>query len=351
MSVTVSNFGKLSTGAQAKLYHIENAGGSYADVTDFGAILVRLCVPDKDGVLRDVVLGYDDLSQYEVNGCFFGATIGRNGNRIGKARFCIDGKEYKLFPNEFENNLHSQPDGFEKKLWIGSPVDGKNAVRFSRLSPDGESGFPGNLEISVTYELTDSGELCLTYEGISDQATVVNCTNHTYFNLNGEGEPSTADTLLTLHADYFTPVPDSASIPTGELRAVAGTPMDFREPKPIGKEADADYDQLQFTGGYDHNYVVNGYEKGKVQEIACACSEKSGIAMTVLTDCPCVQFYGGNFIVSEHGKNGHTYIKRNGFCLETQVEPNAVNEPAFHSPVIAAGEKYLSRTIYRFTVV
>ena len=351
MGVTKSLFGNLSTGEPVTLYHIENASGDYADVIDYGAILVRLAVPDKDGKCTDVVLGYDDAKQYEVNSCFFGAVIGRNGNRIADARFTIDGRTYTLAANENANNLHSGPNGFEKKFWDGEVVEGRNAVRFSRVSPDGENGFPGEFKVSVTYELTEDHAISLTYEGVSDQATVANLTNHSYFNLDGEGSGEILDHLLMIHAGAFNAVADSASIPTGELRDVEGTPMDFRQPKKIGLEIGADYEQLCFTGGYDHNFILDGYQKGTVREIASACSEKSGIAMTVLSDQPCVQFYAGNFIKDQTGKNGHTYTKRSGFCLETQVEPNAVNEPSFHSPVIAAGEKYRSCTIYRFTVI
>ena len=351
MSVVISQFGSLASGETINMYHMENADGAYADVIDFGAILVRLGMPDKDGKIRDLVLGYEDLSQYEVNPCFFGATIGRNGNRIGGAKFSLDGQEYHLSVNENENNLHSGPNGFEKKKWKADICEGKNAVTFSRVSPDGENGFPGEFSVSVTYELTDENSLSLTYKGKSDQKTIANLTNHSYFNLDGEGSGTILDEILVLHAECFTPVPDSASIPTGELRPVKGTPMDFRQPKAIGRDIEADYDQLSFTGGYDHNFVCDGYEKGKLREIAAACSEKSGIAMTVLSDCPCVQFYAGNFIVSEKGKNNHIYTKRSGFCLETQVEPNAVNVPSFHSPVIEAGEEYQSQTIYRFTII
>ncbi len=351
MGVSKSFFGNLSTGEAVNLYHMENASGAYADVMDYGAILVRLGVPDKNGEIKDIVLGYDDLKEYEVNSCFFGSTIGPNGNRIAGAKFTIDGTVYSLAANENDNNLHSGPNGFEKKLWTGEVLDGKNAVCFSRISPDGENGFPGEFKVCVTYELSEDNELILTYEGVSDKATVANLTNHTYFNLEGEGSGEVLDQLIMIHAQAFSAIPDSAAIPTGENRPVEGTPLDLRQPKKIGLEINSDYDQLVFTGGYDHNFICDSYEKGVVREIASACSEKTGIAMTVLTDLPCVQFYAGNFIKQENGKNGHIYKKRHGFCLETQVEPNAVNEPSFHSPVIAAGEKYFTRTIYRFTVI
>ena len=298
--VTQRTFGTLPSGEEVQIYHLENKSGAFAEVLQFGAILVKLCVPDRDGRLTDVVLGYDDLAGYEVNGCFFGATIGRSGNRIAQSRFTLDGKEIVLTPNEGANNLHSGPDGFEKKMWTASEIsEDKNAVTFSRISPDGENGFPGEFNVSVTYEMTEENELRIVYGGVCDQTTIANMTNHSYFNLAGEGSGSAMDQYLTIHAEQYTPVGEG-SIPLGENAAVEGTPMDFQ--------------------------------------------------MNVLTDCPCVQFYAANFVDQEHGKNGHVYNKREAFCLETQVEPNAVNVENFHSPILEAGERYYSETIYRFSV-
>ena len=348
MGVTVRKFGELTTGEEIQLYHLENNSGAYAEVMDYGAILVKVCVPDKNGVLTDVVLGYDDVQQYEVNGCYFGAIIGRSGNRIGGAKFSIYGREYQLAKNENDNNLHSGPNGFEKKIWNVKNVDQeKQSVTFSRISPDGENGFPGEFQVSVTYEFTEDNTIRIHYAGISDQATVANMTNHSYFNLAGEGSGKILDTYLTIHSKEFNPV-DEHSIPTGEYAAVAGTPMDFNKSKKIGQDIEADFQQLKYTGGYDHNYVTDNYAKGSRRVIAEAYCEKSGITMDVISDCPCVQFYAGNFVIDEKGKNGHTYNKREGFCLETQVEPNAVNEEAFHSPILEAGEKYQSFPAYHF---
>lgn len=347
--VTERIFGNLPSGEEAHIYHIENVAGAYIEVSQYGAILVKVCVPDKDGRLTDVVLGYDDLESYFVNGCFFGACIGRSGNRIADSRFMLDGAEIKLTPNEGKNNLHSGPDGFEKKLWNASAVEGKNAVTFSRISPDGENGYPGEFEVSVTYELTEENAVRIVYSGVSDKTTIANMTNHSYFNLNGEGSGTAMDQYLTIHAQEYTPVRED-SIPLGENASVEGTPMDFRTAKQIGRDIEADFEQLKFTGGFDHNYVTDGYNKASIREIASAWSEKSGIQMDVLTDCPCVQFYAANFVEDEHGKNGHVYNKREAFCLETQVEPNAVNVENFHSPVLEAGEKYYSETVYRFSV-
>lgn len=348
--VTQRTFGTLPSGEEVQIYHLENKSGAFAEVLQFGAILVKLCVPDRDGRLTDVVLGYDDLAGYEVNGCFFGATIGRSGNRIAQSRFTLDGKEIVLTPNEGANNLHSGPDGFEKKMWTASEIsEDKNAVTFSRISPDGENGFPGEFNVSVTYEMTEENELRIVYGGVCDQTTIANMTNHSYFNLAGEGSGSAMDQYLTIHAEQYTTVGEG-SIPLGENAAVEGTPMDFRKAHKIGDEIEADFEQLRITGGYDHNYVTDGYNKASIREIAEAWSEKTGIQMNVLTDCPCVQFYAANFVDQEHGKNGHVYNKREAFCLETQVEPNAVNVENFHSPILEAGERYYSETIYRFSV-
>ena len=348
--VTQRTFGTLPSGEEVQIYHLENKSGAFAEVLQFGAILVKLCVPDRDGRLTDVVLGYDDLAGYEVNGCFFGATIGRSGNRIAQSRFTLDGKEIVLTPNEGANNLHSGPDGFEKKMWTASEIsEDKNAVTFSRISPDGENGFPGEFDVSVTYEMTEENELRIVYGGVCDQTTIANMTNHSYFNLAGEGSGSAMDQYVTIHAEQYTPVGEG-SIPLGENAAVEGTPMDFRKAHKIGDEIEADFEQLRITGGYDHNYVTDGYNKASIREIAEAWSEKTGIQMDVLTDCPCVQFYTANFVDQEHGKNGHVYNKREAFCLETQVEPNAVNVENFHSPILEAGERYYSETIYRFSV-
>ena len=348
--VTQRTFGTLPSGEEVQIYHLENKSGAFAEVLQFGAILVKLCVPDRDGRLTDVVLGYDDLAGYEVNGCFFGATIGRSGNRIAQSRFTLDGKEIVLTPNEGANNLHSGPDGFEKKMWTASEIsEDKNAVTFSRISPDGENGFPGEFNVSVTYEMTEENELRIVYGGVCDQTTIANMTNHSYFNLAGEGSGSAMDQYLTIHAEQYTPVGEG-SIPLGENSAVEGTPMDFRKAHKIGDEIEADFEQLRITGGYDHNYVTDGYNKASIREIAEAWSEKTGIQMNVLTDCPCVQFYAANFVDQEHGKNGHVYNKREAFCLETQVEPNAVNVENFHSPILEAGERYYSETIYRFSL-
>jgi len=343
-------FGTLPTGEEAKIFHLENRSGAYAEVLQYGAIVVKICVPDREGRLTDVVLGYDDILQYTKNGCFFGACIGRSGNRIADACFELEGRKVTLAKNEGENNLHSGPEGFEKKLWEVKNIDADdNSVTFGRISPDGENGFPGEFDVSVTYEFTEDNALRIVYTGVSDKTTVANMTNHSYFNLSGEGSGDVLDQYLTIHAGEYTPV-GAGSIPIGENVSVEGTPMDFRAEKTIGREIEADFEQLKLTGGYDHNYVTDGYNRAEIREIACARSEKTGICLETLTDCPCVQFYAGNFVENEKGKNGHIYNKRDGFCLETQVEPNAVNVERFHSPILEKGERYYSETVYRFSV-
>ena len=345
MSVTKKSFGKTKDGREVTMYSIGNDKGARADIIDYGAILVNLMIPDDKGEVKDIVLGYDNISDYEVNDCFFGATVGPNANRIAGFKFSIDGTEYRLADNDGGNNLHSDFDlGFHKKMWTAEVKD--NAVRFSCKKPDMEMGFPGNMEASVTYSLSDDNELKLEYEGISDKATVFNMTNHTYFALGGQDDlvNNEYDTELTLKASKFTYIVPGA-IPTGELKDVEGTPMDFRAPKKIGKEIDSDWEQMTMVGGYDHNYVIDGYD-GSLRKVATASF--GGRTMEVYTDLPGIQFYSGNSIKPQTGKNGVKYERRSAFCLETQYFPNSVNEPSFESPVKAAGEKYHTVTIYKF---
>lgn len=346
MAVEKTVFGFTKDGKEVHKYFIANESGASIEVLDFGAILYSVCVPDKEGLLRDVVLGFDRVEDYETSGTFFGATVGRSGNRIANASFSMNGVVYQMEKNENENNLHSGSNGFERRMWEVSEAENDH-ITFALISPDGDQGFPGEFKVSVTYTLTEENEVKIHYEGSCDQDTVANMTNHSYFNLGGHDSGSMLGQLLWLNADAFTPVIDTKSIPTGEIAPVAGTPMDFTTEKAIGKDIDADYDQLNFTGGYDHNFVLN-QQDGSVRLVAKAKSEESGIGMEVYTDAPGVQFYAGNFLAGEIGKEGVKYEKRNGFCLETQYYPNSVNEPSFPSPVLKKGEKYDTTTIYRF---
>ena len=343
MSVTISQFGKTNIGKDIKLYTIRNSKGAEAAVTNLGACLVNLIVPDKDGEFADVILGFETGEEYLVNGSFFGATVGRSANRIADAKFEIDGKEYKLAVNDNDNNLHSDfHRGMHKVLWDAET--GEDNVKFSYHSPDMENGFPGNFDISVTYTLTEDNEVKISYEGVSDKKTLINMTNHTYFNLSGHDSGSIENTKLMIKASHYTPVVAGA-IPTGEIAPVKGTVMDFTTAKKIGKDIDAAFEQLLLVKGYDHNYAVDDYN-GSMQLIATA--EAGGRRMEVYSDLPGIQFYAGNCIAPQQGKDKATYTERTGFCLETQYFPNSVNDPAFIHPIFDAGTKYETTTIYKF---
>ena len=343
-------FGTLADGTEVSVYSFTNKNNVTMEVTDFGATWLNMLVPDRDGVVRDVVLGYDTPQDYIANTCYFGAVIGRSGNRIANAAFTINGTEYKLAANENENNLHSGPNGYQVRVWDVKAVDEeKNSITFGLLSPDGDQGFPGNFQVTVTYTLTEENELILHYEGTADADTVANMTHHAYFNLGGHDSGSVLDQELMICAENYTPVHDPKSIPTGEVAPVAGTPMDFTAAKKIGKDIGAEFQQLQYAGGFDHNYVLSA-DKGTRKEMAEAYCEKTGIVMEAYTDCCAMQFYAGNFITEMKGKGGAVYNKRHGFCLESQHCPNAINQEGFVSPLLRAGEKYDSVTSYKFSV-
>ena len=343
MSVTTQQFGNTELGKDIKLYTIKNKKGLEASVTNLGACLVGLIVPNDKGEYKDIVLGYDLGEAYLVNGSFFGATVGRVANRTANAQFEIDGTKYNLVVNDNENNLHTDfGKGMHKVMWDAQIGD--NFVKFSYHSPDMENGLPGNFDVSVTYTLTDDNELKISYYGVPDKKTFINMTNHSYFNLSGHQSGNIEDTKLTIFASHYTPVVAGA-IPTGEIAPVAGTVMDFTAEKEIGKEIKADFEQLLLVQGYDHNYVVDGYD-GKQRLIAVA--RKDGRTMKVFSDLPGVQFYAGNCIAVQEGKGGVTYGPRTGFCLETQYYPNCANEKNFERPIIDAGKAYETTTIYQF---
>lgn len=345
MSLTKRSFGRTKNGKEATLYILENSKGMRAEVTDFGAVLVNLYVPDENGRPADLVLGFENVSGYEKNGSCFGATIGPNANRIAGAKFTIDGVEYKLDVNDGPNNLHSHlENGYHKKLW--DVVEGSDSVTFTVRDTDGYMGFPGNKELSLTYTLDEENGLTLRYHGKSDKKTVLNPTNHSYFNLDGAGSGDIESHVMQINASYYTPVVAGA-IPTGELAPVAGTPMDFTNPKPVGRDIRADFEQLKLTQGYDHNWAVDGWD-GTLRLIATVSSEKSGRRMEVYSTLPGVQFYAGNCIGEEMGKNGVLYGKRSGLCLETQYFPNSVNTPNFPSCVFGGEREYDAVTVYRF---
>lgn len=344
MSVSTKQFGVTKDGKNVTLYTITNKNGMSLSAIDYGANVVNLFVPDKNGKLDDIVLGYDDVAGYEVNGCFFGAMIGRHGNRIGQARFTLNGKEYELEKNDGENNLHGGTPGYHKVMYQASVAD--NSVTFSRVSPHMEQGYPGTLNVSVTYMLTDDNEWKLMYKADSDMDTLCNMTNHTYFNLKGHDGGEITDHTVKIRANGFTETTDDL-IPTGTIIDVTGTPMDFREGKMIGKDIDADYKPIIAGGGYDHNFVLDKAE-GKLEKVAELSEETSGRTMEVYTDLPGMQMYSGNFINGENGKGGTVYTRRTGICFETQFFPNSVNIPSFTPCILKVGEKFESTTIYRF---
>lgn len=327
------------------MYTFENKNGMIMEVTDFGATLYALMVPDKDGNMIDVVLGYDSPEGYMgPSGTGFGATIGRNGNRIGKGVFTLNGKTYQLDKNNNGNNLHSGLDYYHYRMWTVKETT-ENSITLSLHSPDGDQGFPGNFDVDVTYTLTDDNELKIDYNGVADADTVINMTNHSYFNLNGHASGSIEQHELWMDADGFTPT-DVELIPTGEIASVEGTPMDFRVKKLVGKDIDADFEALKFGGGYDHNWCLNN--NGEFKKVIELSADLSGITMEVYTDLPGVQIYAGNYLVNEPGKDGVFYKKRQGICFETQHYPDAINHDNFPSPVVKKGEVYKTTTVYKF---
>ena len=339
--MTREKFGILPDGTQAHLYTIRG-GNLTATVTDYGAHLVSLFVPDRDGNTADVVLGYDDANGYRTgNGAFLGAVVGRNANRILGASFMMDDIKIRLTPNEGENNLHSGPATFNLRMWDVVRT-GENFITLRLISPQGDQGFPGRAVIDVTYELRAKGELHIRYEARSNQDTVMNLTNHSYFNLAGQDRTGRAlDQQLILPARFFCP-DDVDNIPTGELRDVAGSPMDFRAPKAISRDIEAPYEPLHFQGGYDHNFEVF------CNPCAILIDPESGREMAVHTDCPGIQVYSGNFL-NETGKDGRPYGIRTGIALETQFFPDAVHHPEWKQPFLKADEIYRSETVYKFS--
>lgn len=350
MKVEKKPFGETD-GKKVDLYTLTNAKGVVMAVTNYGGIMVSLLVPDKAGKMGDIVLGYNDVAGYVKNNPYFGSTVGRYGNRIGKAKFSLDGKEYTLAANNGENSLHGGVKGFDKVVWDAKEVKADNAVgvELKYLSKDMEEGFPGNLSVTVTYWLTNDNEFKLDYLATTDKATVVNLTHHSYFNLAGEGSGDILGHELMMNADKYTPV-DVGLIPTGELPAVEGTPMDFKKPTAVGARIDADFEQLKFGKGYDHNWVLNQKKPGEMTLAATVYEPKSGRFMEVMTTEPGLQLYTGNFLDgSIIGKSGKAYAFRNALCLETQHFPDSPNKPDFPSVVLQPGETYKTTTIYKFS--
>lgn len=347
MGITAEKFGTTKDGKEISAYVITNANGMKAKVISYGAILTELFVPDKDGKCVDVVLGYDTLEPYFENGSFFGATVGRSANRIKDAKFSIDGVEYQLDVNDGPNNLHTHMDnGMHKKVWEAKVDETENAVTFFISEEDGENGFPGKLDMAVTYTLTENNEIKISYVGESDKKTLINCTNHSYFNLSGHDAGDITDHKLYLKASHYTPVVAGA-IPTGEIAPVEGTVFDFTKEMKVSEHIGDDVEQLKLVQGYDHNFVIDKDTKG-IELVAKVTDDKSGRVMEVYTDLPGIQFYAGNCISDTVGKEGVKYTKRVGLCLETQFYPNSINQEGFIKPVFDAGQEYNTTTIYAF---
>ena len=345
MSVEKELFGKTPEGEEVSCFTI-NAGALRAQLLDWGGVLRSLQVPDRSGTPLDIVLGFDDLEAYLKNPPHFGGIIGRCANRIGGASFSIGDRSYSLEANNHGNTLHGGSHSFDTRRWeVGEQDD--HSVRLVLKSPDGDQGFPGNLELSVTYSLTEEG-LSISYEGRADQDTILNPTNHSYFNLHGENSgKQVLDHLVRFNASSYTPVGDEKAIPTGEIAPVFGTPMDFTEAIPIGERIDEDFPQLRYTGGYDHNYVLKREASDELLQIGEVSCEATGIRMSVRTDSVGFQFYTANGLDSP-GKGGRHYGRREAFCIETQFFPDAANCPAFPSPLLKAGEVFRSGTVYLF---
>ncbi|RKY88306.1 galactose-1-epimerase [candidate division KSB1 bacterium] len=333
------------------IYTLKNANGLEAKITNYGGILMSLMVPDRNGQFADIVLGYDTVEEYVKNNPYFGVIVGRYANRIAKGKFTLDGEEYILAKNNGENHLHGGIKGFGAVKWNAEKIEGPNgkSLKLTYLSKDGEEGYPGNLSVAVVYTLTDDNELKIDYSATTDKTTIVNLTNHSYFNLAGQGEGDILGHILMINADRFTPI-NRNFIPTGELRPVRGTPFDFTKPTAIGARINQKNEQLIFGNGYDHNWVLN--KKDAELSLAARVYEpRTGRVMEVYTTEPGIQFYTGNFLDgSIKGKGGKVYKFRYGFCLETQHFPDSPNKPDFPSVVLKPGEKYTQTTIYKFLI-
>ena len=344
-------YGKTSEGREVELHTLTNASGASVSISSFGGTVVSLRVPDRKGKPGDVVLGFPEFQDYETNSPYFGCLIGRYGNRIAKGRFQLDGHAYRLATNNNGQSLHGGWRGFDKVIWEAKSkmTSSGPSLILKYTSPDGEEGYPGTLKVTATYILTDRNELKLVYRAVTDRPTIINLTQHNYFNLSGEGNGTILDHQVTLKASRYTPV-DRHLIPTGVLRSVKGTPFDFLKPHIIGDRIDQSDPQLKFSGGYDHNWVADK-PPGRVGLLATVKDPKSGRMLKVLSDQPGVQFYTGNFLDGKLlGHSGRPYLKRGGFCLEPQHFPDSPNHPGFPSVVLRPGQLYKNTIIYRFSV-
>ncbi len=342
--------------SQIALYRLKNSRGMQVDITNYGATITAIRVPDREGGIADVALGYDTVEGYinAVDKPYFGAVVGRFGNRIAEGKFTLDGATYQLAKNDNNaHHLHGGRHGFDKVVWTAEPFTGKGeeGVRLTYLSRDGEEGYPGNLDVTVTYTLREDNELVIDYKAVSDKATPINLTGHTYFNLAGEGRGDILGHLLRINAEAYTPI-NASAIPTGGIAPVKDTPFDFTTAKPIGRDINAADEQLANGRGYDHNFLLDpSHKEGALTLCATATDPASGRVLEVLTDQPAVQLYTGNYLDGRLvGKSGHPYGYRSGFCLETQHYPDSPNHPQFPSTILRPGEVFSSRTIYRFSI-
>ena len=336
-------------GKQTDLYVLQNGAGVQAVFTNYGARWVSMMLPDKDDNITDVVVGLTSVEAYKnAEEPYYGATVGRYANRIARGKFTLEGKEYTLATNNAPNHLHGGDEGFQYKVW-DAVMEGQNKITFTYLSPDGEEGYPGNLQVKAVYTLTDDNAIQIDFEATTDKTTVLNLTNHAYFNLNGQGSGPITDHTLMINADRYTPM-DKTSIPFGRLDDVEGTPFDFRKATTIGERIDGDNEQLKYGGGYDHNFVLN--KKGAELSLAAiAVGDRSGIQLEVQTTEPGMQLYTGNFMAAKHTlKGGFKDEKRNAFCLETQHFPDSPNQPQFPSTVLQPGETFTSHSLFRFSI-
>lgn len=353
-TVEEKSFGTTASGDEITLYTLDNANGMEVDIINYGGIVARLTAPDRDGNFADVVQGFNTLAEYEADSSFQGALIGRYGNRIAHGKFEIDGTTYKLATNDepggIPAHLHGGNVGYDKVVWNAEPVveNGIEGVKLTYLSKDGEEGYPGNLDITVHYWLTDDNALKITYEATTDKKTYVNLTNHAYYNLKGEGQGEIVDHVFTINASKFTPV-NEGLIPTGELRPVKGTPFDFTSPETLAARIGDENTQLSYGGGYDHNWVLDNQD-GSLALAATVYEPTTGRVMEVSTEEPGIQLYSGNFLDGTMvGKSGKNYVFRGAFCLETQHYPDSPNQPGFPSTLLAPGETYETTTIYTFS--
>lgn len=350
MSVQVLPFGQTPTGQAIQKFVLENSNKMRCSLISYGGAIQELWVADREGILADVVLGYDDMDGYlSKTNPHHGALIGRHGNRIEDASFTLNGKTYQLARNNGRNHLHGGPGGFDHVVWQGEVLveDPEPSVRFTYFSPDGEEGYPGNLQCSVVYTLTRDNALRIDYDAVADQDTVINLTNHAYFNLAGHGQGSILGHVLQIDADHFTVI-NAECLPDGQIAAVAGTALDFRNPKPIGRDIGADEVQIHNGNGYDHNFVLRSLTRG-LKSCAMVREPSCGRVMTVATTLPGVQLYTGNAMRPDTGKGGASYSQHGALCLETQFFPNSLRHSHFPSPVFRAGEHFRHTTVYRFS--